>query len=95
MLKGWLRKGENTSSQSLNSLAEPQSGTFNMFTKPSKCINLVSSGGRHARYDALNPQRNYHAQADMRTAAALHIMNDDLESAESGLSQGNSAFHKV
>lgn len=27
--------------------------------------------------------------------AALHIMNDDLESAESGLSQGSSVFHKV
>ena len=28
-------------------------------------------------------------------SAATHIMNDDLESAEEGLNQGNSSFHKV
>lgn len=27
--------------------------------------------------------------------AATHIMNDDLESAEAGLTNGNSSFHKV
>lgn len=27
--------------------------------------------------------------------AATHIMNDDLEGAEAGLTNGNSSFHKV
>ena len=25
----------------------------------------------------------------------MHIMNDDLDAAEAGLTQGNSSFHKV
>lgn len=31
----------------------------------------------------------------MPHVAAAHIMNDDLESAEAGLANGTSAFHKV
>lgn len=31
----------------------------------------------------------------MLSSAAAHIMDDDLESAEAGLANGNSAFHKV
>ena len=31
----------------------------------------------------------------MSHVAAAHIMDDDLESAEAGLANGNSSFHKV
>ena len=31
----------------------------------------------------------------MPNVAATHIMDDDLESAEAGLANGNSSFHKV
>lgn len=31
----------------------------------------------------------------LRHAAAILIMNDDVDGAEDGLSEGNSSFHKV
>ena len=57
MLKGWLRKDEDTSSQSVNSSTEPQRCMFLGLPKFSQPTNTGSSGGGHARYDVGDPER--------------------------------------
>lgn len=56
-------------------------------------LTCLLSGGGPSRYQDLSFEKD---KADgMPHVAAKHIMDDDLESAEAGLANGNSSFHKV
>lgn len=56
--------------------------------------NVSDSGAIHERYHVrMFKLRERSSQRNL--LAATHIMNDDLESAEAGLNEGDSSYHKV
>lgn len=98
MLRGWIQsKSANTSTHSLDTLAEPQNRTRTLV--PISLLALltyVSSGDGPSRYySGSEIPISGHKADGMPCVAAAHIMNDDLESAEAGLTNGISSFHKV
>ena len=95
MLRGWIQsKSANASTHSLDTLAEPQHRTYLLIPLLSSYTDIFLQWRR--LFEVILRTRYEKDKADgMPDTAAAHIMNDDLESAEAGLTDGTSSFHKV